>query len=244
MPVPRLFGVPLFLILSAAGLLTACASTPPPDKQARTVRFVCDRGQSIQLTFAADRAELVTVAGSVQIRQQPAGSGIHYAGGGHDLRGKGPKLTWTDPNGTALNCRDQEWAMRQPQIQEPLGTLAGTSWRLVHFQSSDDAIGTVVPPRVELYTLTFNDDGSLPMRLDCNRGMARWEASPTSARGGLLEVSPGAMTRAMCGEGSMDSRIARDMSRVRSFTLADGRLHLALEADGGIYSWEPLANGG
>jgi hypothetical protein len=33
------------------------------------------------------------------------------------------------------------------------------------------------------------------------------------------------------------------VGKVRSFTLADGRLNLALEADAGIHVWEPVADG-
>ena len=129
---------------------------------------------------------------------------------------------------------------RQPQISEPVSILAGTSWRLVHFQSSDDAIGTIVPPNVQNYTLQFMNDGTLAMRLDCNRASSKWQARPSSAGGGSLSISPGTMTRAMCGPGAIDVRLAQDVARVRSYTLRDGRLSLALEADAGIYLWEPL----
>lgn len=132
-------------------------------------------------------------------------------------------------------------SMQEPQVQEPAPSLTGTTWRLVHFQSSDDTIGTIVPPNVERYTLQFMPDGALAMRLDCNRGTARWEASSASSRGGSLKISPGAMTRAMCGPGAIDTRLASDLALVRSYTWADGRLSLALQADAGIYLWEPDA---
>lgn len=111
--------------------------------------------------------------------------------------------------------------------------LAGSVWRLVQFTGPG---GAVVPPRLERYTLSFNADGQLAMGLDCNRGSARWEL-----QGGRLIVSPGMMTRAFCGDGSMDSRIAADMSRIASFSLAEGRLTLTLEGDAGTYVWEAAA---
>jgi heat shock protein HslJ len=119
--------------------------------------------------------------------------------------------------------------------------LAGTTWRLVRFQSSDDAIGAVVPPRVERYTLAFGNEGVLALGLDCNRGTARWEVTSTSRRGGGLDIKPGPMTRAWCGKDAIDARLARDLADVRSFTLVDGQLSLALKADGGLYVWAPLA---
>ena len=52
------------------------------------------------------------------------------------------------------------------------------------------------------------------------------------------------MTRAMCQQGALDSRLARDLARIRSFTLKQDRLFLALEADAGIYEFKRSAEGG
>jgi hypothetical protein len=43
----------------------------------------------------------------------------------------------------------------------------------------------------------------------------------------------------MCPPGSLDSRIARDMGYVRSYTMQGDMLSLSLMADGGIYVWKP-----
>jgi heat shock protein HslJ len=117
--------------------------------------------------------------------------------------------------------------------------LENTRWRLVHFQSSDDAIGTVIPPRVERYTMAFGADGRLELQLDCNRASAAWTSDAAGGQGGSLSIRAGAVTRAACGPGALDTRIAADLARVRSYVIADGNLALALEADAGIYLWEP-----
>jgi heat shock protein HslJ len=127
----------------------------------------------------------------------------------------------------------------QPETQQPSLNLAGTTWRLVHFLSSDDTIGKVIPPNVGGYTLQFMADGTLAMQLDCNRGNANWKAKDETPTGASLTISPVAMTRAMCEPGAIDSKLARDMGFVRTYTMAGGNLHLALEADSGIYVWEP-----
>lgn len=57
-------------------------------------------------------------------------------------------------------------------------------------------------------------------------------------RGGSIKLTSGLMTRAMCPRGAMDTQIARDLTRVRSYIFDGGRLSLALEADGGIYLWD------
>ncbi|MEQ1551205.1 META domain-containing protein [Sphingorhabdus sp.] len=118
--------------------------------------------------------------------------------------------------------------------------LPGTSWRLVQFQSSDDNIGIKIPPNPEQYVLTFASDGSLSAQLDCNRLAGKWEAQPSSPTGGGLLISGGAMTRAMCQPGAMDSTIARDIGYIRSYTIRGTTLSLALQADAGIYTWEAV----
>jgi heat shock protein HslJ len=171
------------------------------------------------------------------MESQPVASGFAYAGGGQAIRGKGSELTWTKADGTIRTCREQGSAMAQPQVQPPAMVIAGTQWTLVSFQSSDDSIGTLVPPNPDRYTLDFGADGTLAARLDCNRATGAWKASNASPTGGSLAITGGAMTRAMCGPGAMDSRIAADLRRIRTYTLRGDRLFLALEADAGIYEF-------
>ena len=120
--------------------------------------------------------------------------------------------------------------------------LAGTDWQLVHFQSMDDAIGTIRPADPSLFTMRLNADGTVNMRLDCNRANGTWsaEASGDSGDSGSFSFGRLAVTRALCAPPNLDERIARNSEYVRSFLLRDGRLHLSLMADAGIYTWEPV----
>ena len=61
-------------------------------------------------------------------------------------------------------------------------TLGGTSWQLVVFHGADGT--TVKPDDGSKYTLKFNNDGKVVVRVDCNRGSARW----TSGRPGQIEL--------------------------------------------------------
>lgn len=124
-----------------------------------------------------------------------------------------------------------------PQIQPTAPAIRGTQWTLVRFQSSDDAIGSVVPPNVARYTFDFQPDGTLVMQLDCNRARGRWQETSQSAGGGTLTLMGGPMTRAACPPGAIDTQIARDLARLRSYMIRDNHLFLALEADGGIYEF-------
>jgi heat shock protein HslJ len=118
--------------------------------------------------------------------------------------------------------------------------LAGTDWRLVEFQSMDDAVGTVKPKDPNLYTMRLNADGTVQMRLNCNRANGTWSAEPSEdVSNGRFEFGPLAATRALCPPPSMDEQMAAQAEYVRGYLLKDGKLYLSLMADGGIYAWEP-----
>lgn len=121
-----------------------------------------------------------------------------------------------------------------PGNQSP---LIGT-WRLVELQSNDDAIGTTRPDDPSKYELTLNADGSVAARLDCNRGFGQWQTN------GPSEISFGqlGMTRALCPEGSLDTRIARDLGFVRTYVLQGDRLSLNMFADGGNLVWDRVGS--
>jgi heat shock protein HslJ len=124
---------------------------------------------------------------------------------------------------------------QNPQI------LAGTAWRLVEFQSMDDATGTVRPDDASLYTMRLHGDGTVNMRLNCNLANGSWSAvSSSDMNSGRFEFGPLAMTRTLCPPSSMDESIAAQAQYIRSYLMRDGRLYLSLMADGGIYAWEPL----
>ena len=124
---------------------------------------------------------------------------------------------------------------------QPTRSLSGTEWRLVRFQSSEAAARPTVPPHVERYVLRFSADGTLFMRLDCNRATARWQMRPGSREGGTLVITLTGMTRARSMSGAMDTRIAGDLGHVGNFSLSSTGLTLAV--DGGIYHWEPIHAG-
>jgi para-nitrobenzyl esterase len=111
--------------------------------------------------------------------------------------------------------------------------LAGTAWQWVRFQSSDDTVAT--PDDPELFTIAFFEDGAAAIRADCNRGQGTWSATSSHQ----LRFGPLALTRATCAPGSMHDRFVRDLDSIRSYVRRDGKLYLALLADGGIYEFAP-----
>jgi len=235
----------MFRLFAASGALFALvagctASLPPaseasgPPVAARTVTYQCEGGSLLTVTYADNFATFTDAQGQThRLAQQVTGSGFEYSGAGHDLRGKGDELMWT-VNGSTLTCNAGR-AMATPPT-----TLAGTKWQLVQFQSPEDSIGTIKPSDPSAYTMELMPGGQLAMRLDCNRATGHWEAQPASPTDGHISFNAPAMTRAFCGEASMDTRIARDLEFVTSYRLIGDTLNLALKMDSGIYTWRRI----
>ncbi|WP_129791338.1 META domain-containing protein [Sphingosinicella sp. CPCC 101087] len=134
-------------------------------------------------------------------------------------------------------------ALLQPGCATPPSpsgpSLVGTEWRLVHFESSKDAIGNVRPGPEESYTLLLARDGTASMQLSCNRGTGSWSSPDAAQTRGRVTIQPLASTMAACPPGQIE-RLPADLSNVRTFVIADGRLHLNLMMDGGDYVWAPV----
>jgi len=118
--------------------------------------------------------------------------------------------------------------------------LVGTTWQLQEIQSMDDAQGVTRPQPERVYTVHLSPDGRAAFQLDCNRGTTSYTHEARESDRGVISFGNVAMTRMMCPEGSLDTRIARDMGYVRSYTFQGGMLSMSLMADGGIYVWKPV----
>jgi len=124
---------------------------------------------------------------------------------------------------------------------EKTDLLADTQWRLVEFKSMDDAQGTLRPDDPTRYVMLLRADGTVQMRLNCNRANGTWTSEPAEGdpASGTFGFGPLAATEAACPPPSMDGHVLKQAPYVRSYLLRDGKLYLALMADGGIYTWEP-----
>ena len=110
--------------------------------------------------------------------------------------------------------------------------LADTTWQLVKFQGGDDK--PLAPEDKWKYTITFSRDGSVNVRIDCNRGRGSWK-SPGPQQ---IQFGPLALTDGMCPASDLTAHMAKDWQNVRSYTIKDGHLFLSLMADAGTYEFE------
>ena len=117
--------------------------------------------------------------------------------------------------------------------KDPTG-LTGTRWQLVKFQGGDDTV--LRPDDRSKYTIEFLEDGILAARIDCNRARGSWKSDGPNR----LEFGPMAITRAMCPAGSLHDRIVKQLPYLTSYVIKNGHLFISLQADGGIYEFEPV----
>jgi heat shock protein HslJ len=116
--------------------------------------------------------------------------------------------------------------------QPPAG-LPNTSWQLLEIRNADGT--SLHPDDSTKYTVTFEADGNVTARLDCNRGRGTWKSSSP----GQIELGPMALTRMMCPPGSLSDRVAKDWSTAQSYAIADGHLRLTFSA-GENYEFKPF----
>ena len=94
----------------AACLASACASKPPIDDSSpddREVGFTCSNGPDLSVRFfpAQGVAVLVRNGETMELQQQPSGSGFIYSNGPTTIRGKGNALTVEIGRMVPLQCK-------------------------------------------------------------------------------------------------------------------------------------------
>ena len=119
--------------------------------------------------------------------------------------------------------------------------LLGTTWHLTGITSMappEEPSTTIADP--SKYSVTFGPDGRASFQVDCNRGSSTWQATASAPDSGSLTFGPIALTRMFCPQPSDDTKVAAALGRVRSYLISDGKLHMSLEADGGVMDWTPV----
>jgi para-nitrobenzyl esterase len=114
--------------------------------------------------------------------------------------------------------------------------LAGTKWTLVQFtgRRNDDVR---VPAAVENYDITFGADGKVAVQADCDAGTGLWSTPERS----VLKFSQLAIARGTCQPASMSYKFLRDVAHMNTYVVRNGRLHISLIADGGVYEFKPAS---
>jgi heat shock protein HslJ len=112
--------------------------------------------------------------------------------------------------------------------------LSGTSWKLIKLQIGDET--TLVPTDGSKYTVTFESNGRVVARVDCNRASSTWKSTGPNQ----LQFGSWSRTQAKCSPGSLHDRIVTEGANVRSYSIKDGHLFLSGMSAGGYYELEPF----
>lgn len=98
------------LAATCAAALAGCAMPPgsPPDGwrgASAPVVYDCEDGLRLTVAYGADVAWVSLPDGrTMALPQQQAGSGMRYAQGPNELRGKGSEITWAVADRIPTNC--------------------------------------------------------------------------------------------------------------------------------------------
>ncbi len=105
--------------------------------------------------------------------------------------------------------------------------------RIWQWGSTTNPLEKIEVTAPENFTLLLEPDGRARLRIDCNTGSRSFEIDA-----GKLTFGPIMSTRMACPPGSLDSVFSRDLQRVVSFFLNDGRLYLGLPHDSGTMQFK------
>ena len=114
-----------------------------------------------------------------------------------------------------------------------LEALTATAWMWVGFT---DPIQQFSVDNPENYTLSFQDDGTLNIKADCNNATGGYTVDGSSIK---IEVGP--MTKAACPPESLSDQFIEHLGYAAIYFFEDGNLYIDLFADGGTLEFAPAA---
>lgn len=115
-----------------------------------------------------------------------------------------------------------------------LDLLMASTWQWVSFTDPVQQFDIEQP---ENYTLTFQPDGTLSIKADCNQVIASYSASED----GPLSIQPGPATMAACPPESRGDEFVQNLGFVSGYFFQDGFLFMDMMADGGTLKLSPQA---
>jgi len=112
--------------------------------------------------------------------------------------------------------------------------LLNTTWQWVGF--TDPANGPLEIPNPEDYLLDLQADGSFLVKADCNNGSGVYTVDGSS-----ISFVLGPLTRAYCGDDSLDTQYLQNLEAAAIWFTESGDLYLDLKYDSGTMQFSPAA---
>jgi heat shock protein HslJ/LysM repeat protein len=135
-----------------------------------------------------------------------------------DLAADGGAMTFAKVEDTQL-----------PETSESTGSLVG-SWQWTNFSDPKNGPSDIADP--ENYVITFNEDGTVSVRADCNNAQGTYTTDDSN-----ITIELGPTTLVACEEGSRSSDFLKYLSFVAHYEMDGDNLRLDLAADGGAMTF-------
>ena len=138
-----------------------------------------------------------------------------------------------EPTGTPLPPPNPtaEAQAHEPSLPTEAGELESNTWQWVSFTSPVEQYDIELPGS---YLLTFNQDGTLNIKADCNNA-----AGSYTAEGSSLTIQVGPTTMAACPSGSLSDRFVEYLGFSAVYFFEGGNLFIDMMADGGTMQFAP-----
>lgn len=140
-----------------------------------------------------------------------------------------PNNTWTNPAAAPAATPEPTTAVAPPTGE--LVRLRANAWQWAFYSGATESFTVSNPGN---YTLSFNADGSLAVKADCNQAAGSYQGE-----GGSLTIELGPVTAAACAEGSQSERLLSLLPGAALYRFDDEELLIELMADGGTLTFAP-----
>ncbi|MFN2265849.1 MAG: META domain-containing protein [Anaerolineales bacterium] len=140
----------------------------------------------------------------------------------------GTQTTTPEPTAVAEPTQEPEPDLESISQEE----LIGETWQWISLVETMPAAQSVVPDPGN-YSLTFNEDGTVSIKADCNVAMGTYELS-----GDQLNISLGPTTLAECGPDSSYNQFLNLLAQAAGVGTAYGNLVITLADDAGQMAFQ------
>ncbi len=188
-------------------------------------RAACPPGSlsDIMLTSLNKVGSYMIDGGDLILRLADANSSMLFRNGGPSAAPAAPAATEA-PAGAAAAQTPAAPAESAAQA----ASLVGPVWQWEKFVDVATGKASMDVKDPQNYTVTFQADGTVAMKADCNNA-----AGTYTADGAKLTISIGPVTLAACGPDSLGETFLIDLTSAGTYAIEGGKLMIDLMADGG-----------
>jgi len=132
----------------------------------------------------------------------------------------------SNTNQTSYNNNQQAVAGAYAVADTDPARLSGTTWEWIHLSKGNENVSVVDPQN---YTISFDGDGYVHVRSDCNKA-----AGPGRISEGSISINLMRMTDNPCASSSLSERYTSSLTRVSGWRVAGDQLMLEIPGESSL----------